>query len=185
MVAGELVSFHKVSDINAALEKAKLTIPRERKNLDTWIGNWSGQAAKWEELSKNRNVPSETREKMIKKAQRQRARVKDCEKAKENLPYASQVFSLLPTPSHTTRTTSGGKFEITLPNEEWVAVVEHVRQVRDHSYEQVEYMDLHYYWTVPVTAGFQSLTNHNLVTSGSQESVLRLEIGFFDEQAPL
>jgi hypothetical protein len=89
---------------------------------------------------------------------------------KKEWPHASYYFSKFPPAELETRTDSTGKFSIDLPKGDWVLVAENHRNVGADT-------DEYYYWTLPVE-GKKSITlsNHNMVTSNSPESLLQTAV---------
>jgi hypothetical protein len=93
--------------------------------------------------------------------------------ARDTWPDAHYVLTYFPDAEHQTRTDSGGNYSIVLPPGKWIAVVEAERLIG----EDKEY----YYWTVKVSSdGKTSLSNHNLATSNSPDSILNVAIGYTD-----
>ena len=89
---------------------------------------------------------------------------------KASWPHASYYFSLLPQTEFETRTDSDGKFSIALPKENWIIVAETSRKFG----KSEEF----YYWTCMAKKnGVNVLSNFNLVTAKSSESILKTELG--------
>ena len=89
---------------------------------------------------------------------------------KASWPHASYYFSLLPQTEFETRTDSDGKFSITLPQENWIIVAETSRKFG----KSEEF----YYWTCMAKKNAVNvLSNFNLVTAKSSESILKTELG--------
>ena len=87
-------------------------------------------------------------------------------------PHASYYFDLLPQAQFETRSDSDGKFTISLPKGDWIIVAEASRHIGKSTDDEW------YYWTYPVKQSDGNLlSNHNLVTSGNSDSVLKTEMG--------
>ncbi len=87
-------------------------------------------------------------------------------------PHASYYFDLLPQAQFETRSDSDGKFTISLPKGDWIIVAEASRHIGKSTDDEW------YYWTYPVKQSDGNLlSNHNIVTSGNSDSVLKTEMG--------
>ena len=107
----------------------------------------------------------------------------DVKKAKEDLlqvwvnimnawPHASYYFNLLPQPEFETRSDSDGKFAISLPKGDWIIVAQASRHLGGSTEDEW------YFWTCTIKESDANLlSNHNLVTSGNSESVLKTKMG--------
>lgn len=91
------------------------------------------------------------------------------ENLRDAWPHASYYFGLFPKPEFETRTDADGKFSIELPPGDWIMVAESKRKVGAS--------EEWYYWTYPVKSPAGNiLSNHNLVTSDDQDSILKTRI---------
>jgi len=98
------------------------------------------------------------------------ARRKTTTAAKENWPASSHYFKDLPQPIDSTRTGSDGKFSLKAPRDGKFALAAHASRELPDSKEE-------YYWLIWVSLDTKDskhliLGNHNLMISGSKESVI-------------
>jgi hypothetical protein len=172
-ISGADVRFFSREAVQKAYDEALGTAPSDIPNYDESIATWTKLATDFDRLKGQ--FSGYKRDELTERAKSSWEHVQNLKNAKAEWPHASYIFTFFPEAKFQTLTDSEGRFSISLPQGDWVAVAESRRSLGK--------TEERYYWTLPAQGGKQLLlTNQNMVTASSSDSVINVSIGYFKHE---
>lgn len=172
-ISGHDISFFKRNAVQNVCDEAVKSAPANIPSYDSTIATWTKLATDFDRLKDE--FSDYKRDEMIDQAKSSWEHVRNIKYAQSEWPHASYIFSFFPKAEFKTITDSEGRFSISLPPGDWIAVAESRRSI-GKSEER-------YYWTLPAKANKPLLmTNQNMVTAGDRDSVINVNVGYFKHE---
>jgi hypothetical protein len=172
-ISGADVTFHTRESIQQAYDEAMRSAPDDIPSYDETIATWTKLATDFDRLKGE--FSGHKRDEMIEQARSSWEHVQAIKNAKAEWPHASYIFTFFPEAEFQTITDSEGRFSISLPPGDWIAVAESRRSI-GRSEER-------YYWTLPARGDKPLLmTNQNMVTASSPDSAISVSVGYFKHE---
>jgi hypothetical protein len=172
-ISGVDISFYARDAVQNAYDEALRAAPADIPDYDERIATWSKLASDFDRLKGE--FSGHKRDEMIEQARSSWEHVQNIKNAQAEWPHASYIFTFFPEAEHQTITDSEGRFSISLPSGDWIAVAESRRSLGRN--------EERYYWALPAKSGKPLLmTNQNMVTASSPDSAINVSIGYFKHE---
>lgn len=165
LLGGVQIRFYENSKVQESIEQAMANAATDMPPFEKGIAQW---AEALDHIEKNPEFHKRFPD-TYEKVETYKNYIRQYEYARANWPDANYIFPYFPDPTLETRADSQGRYTITLPAGDWVAVVNTKRLIGK--------IEESYYWAVSISAnGSTTLSNYNLVDSDSPDSVLHVPI---------
>ncbi len=172
-ISGEEVLFFTRETVQNAYDESLESAPHDMPRYDETMTKYVKLVKEFDSLT--REFAGRKRDEMSAQAQSCRDHIRELEYAKSEWPHASYIFTFFPDAEFRSMTDSDGRFSISLPPGDWIAVVESRRAIGSS--------EERYYWAVPTDSkNTLLLTNQNMVTASNDDSAINANVGYFKHE---